>query len=115
MMIDLCVKKFAKMMQIKLNKNKFKKCSVMNSDNKGRKWDQCPMGWLLFRLRQEIMELEEAYMKLELLEITYEEIESDTELEDMKEKTAEEAVDVGNFAMMIFDNLSNKKFRHDRI
>jgi NTP pyrophosphatase (non-canonical NTP hydrolase) len=90
MKINESIKKFAEAMQAKLNKNEHKKCSVMNNDQKGRQWKHCSYDWLLFRLRQEVMELEEAYMKNH---------------EDIKE----EAVDVANFAMMFFDNLNNER------
>jgi hypothetical protein len=93
--MDKSIKQFAEHMQFKLNKNKYKDCSTMKPNGvKQRSWDQCNAGWLLYRLRQELMELEETY------------VENPSDLKALMD----EAADVGNFAMMIFDN-ANKKLR----
>jgi len=78
---------FAKHMQYKLNKNEHKPCPDMNPDDKGRSWKHCKRGWLLRRLKEEVQELEEALCNHNIEEIL------------------DEAADVGNFAMMIHDDL----------
>lgn len=72
-------------MQFKLDLNKDKDCSQMNPRNKGRSWKKCSHRWLLYRLRQETLELEKALA-----------CGTKREIED-------EAADVANFAMFIYD------------
>ena len=86
---------FSERMQSKLDKNKFKECAAMNPDGMGRDWGRCSLYWLLFRLREETLELEQALRA------------------DDFENAMDEAADVGNFAMMIHDNLKNKYFQTD--
>lgn len=83
--IDPAILKFAETMQRKLDKNKDKKCAEMNPDGKGRTWKDCDLTWLLRRLREETLELDEALYNTD------------------RENVIEEAADVGNFAMMIHD------------
>lgn len=78
---------FAERMQFKLDKNKHKSCDIMNTNGDGRSWNKCDIFWLLFRLREETLELEEALRTCDFL------------------NAQNEAADVGNFAMMIFDNI----------
>lgn len=85
--MDEAVRKFAEDMQRKLDKNKDKECDKMNPDGKGRSWKDCDFYWLLYRLRQETLELEAALNNTN------------------REGVIEEAADVGNFAMMIHDNI----------
>jgi len=80
---------YANRMQYKLNQNKHKESPEMNSDGQGRNWHNCSINWLLYRLRQETLELEEAIMKGDF------------------ENAKDEAADIGNFAMFIHDNLKN--------
>ncbi len=84
------VKKFAESMQIKLDKNKYKECDKMNPDGKGRSWKDCDIYWLLYRLRQETLELEAALYNTN------------------RDGVIEETADVGNFAMMIHDIVLSK-------
>ena len=77
--MDKIVKEFAEQMQYKLDKNEHKKS-----------WAHYEITYLLSRLKQETLELEEALMNQNL------------------EKAQNEAADVSNFAMMIFDNISKK-------
>lgn len=76
------------LMLYKINKNKYKECSVMNPDGKGRKWDACDYKWLLMRLREEADEIEKAILNHET-----------------PDEIALECADVCNFAMMIADNI----------
>ena len=85
--LDDCVLRFAVRMQHKLNKNKHKACIKLNPTGVGRSWMSCDYQWLLYRLRQETLELEEA-------------------LYSQPENITDEAADVANFAMMIFDKMS---------
>lgn len=85
MSINPSVLKFAETMQRKLDENKNKKCAEMNPDGKGRTWKDCDLLWLLRRLREETLELDEALYNADC------------------EGVIEEAGDVGNFAMMIHD------------
>jgi NTP pyrophosphatase (non-canonical NTP hydrolase) len=85
--METAVKRFALTMQQKLDKNKYKECDEMNPDGTGRKWDKCSFEWLLYRLREETLELEKA------IRCGY-----------GREEIMDEAADVGNFAMMIHDN-----------
>ncbi len=85
MSIDPAIQEFAKTMQFKLDKNKDKECGKMNPDGKGRSWKHCDLYWLLYRLRQETLELEEALYNTDSASVI------------------SEAADVGNFAMMIHD------------
>lgn len=85
--MESCIISFAKRMQAKLDKNRFKESAEMNPDGKGRTWKSCHLDWLLFRLRQETMELDEALIRGDF------------------DAVLDEAADVGNFAMMIHDNL----------
>ena len=87
--MDDAVIRFAQNMQEKLDKNKHKECDEMNPDSKGRKWEHCDFYWLLYRLREETLELELALRN---------------ELDCDWEKVMDEAADVGNYAMMIHDN-----------
>lgn len=77
---------FARRMQFKLDKNKHKECPHMNPDGKGRDWSKCNIWWLVERIEDELEELKEALR------------------DDNAENIMDEAADVGNFAMMIFDN-----------
>jgi NTP pyrophosphatase (non-canonical NTP hydrolase) len=86
--IEPAITSFAKTMQFKLDKNKFKLCENMNPTREGRTWGQCSQQWLLKRLREESLELEEALVA--------------GNVDDIQN----EAGDVGNFAMMIHDNAS---------
>ena len=86
--MDKAIEVFAEHMQLKLDANKDKECETMNPDSKGRRWENCDLYWLLYRLRQETLELEEALYDHE------------------RESILDEAADVGNFAMMIHDNVS---------
>ena len=70
---------FAKIMENKLKQN----------DYKGG-WSNCDIKWLLSRLKEETVELEQA-------------IENKS-----KENIVKEAADVANFAMMIADNVTRK-------
>ena len=82
-MQNLCVA-----MRFKLEKNRFKKCPKMDPDGKneiGRTWTTCSPEWVLLRLKQEVLELEEAIRFGKSTEIL------------------EEAADVANFAMIIHD------------
>lgn len=76
---------FAKSMQHKIDKNEHKECDKMNPDGKGRTWKNCDIYWLLYRLRQETLELEKAMSDLD------------------SDGIIKECADVGNFAMMIHD------------
>ena len=80
------VKEFANIMQGKLDKNKHKECDTLNQDGKGRTWKDCEPSWLLYRLRQEALELELSLNN-----------------ESPVEEVAKECADVANFAMMIAD------------
>lgn len=86
--INPAVLSFAETMQYKLDKNEHKPCGKMNGDGKGRRWDNCKTSWLFYRLYEEARELERAIA------------------EGDSEHIQEEAADVGNFAMMIHDNIS---------
>ena len=89
--MEKSIKLFADHMQMKLDKNLSKEDSVMNPNGTGGKWTHCSLDWLLLRLREEILELVEAIM------------------EGDPEAARDEAADVGNFAMMIHDNLGRLK------
>jgi len=90
MKLDPAVKEFANTMQFKLDKNKHKPCPHMAVDGRPRSWEDCPIDWLLGRCLEELIELREAI-----------------EEGDM-ENAKLECADVGNFAMMIQDNLNRK-------
>lgn len=79
--------KFRERMEHKLEVNRDKPCPVMNKDGNGREWKHVSWQWLLDRLRQETVELEKALHNGNVDEIK------------------DEAADVGNFAMMIHDNV----------
>ncbi len=83
--MDVAVRKFAENMQRKLDKNKDKECAEMNPDGKGRTWRDCNLLWLLRRLRQETLELDEALYNAD------------------RDNIIDETADIGNFAMMIHD------------
>ena len=83
--IDPAIHNFAESMQRKLDLNKHKECPKMNPDGEGRSWERCSSSWLLYRLRQETLELEDAMSKHDL------------------DAIINESADVGNFAMMIHD------------
>ncbi len=89
--IDACVLAFAKRMQYKLNKNKHKECETMNPNGKGRGWSHCKTTWLRSRIRDEWYELGRALSK------------------DDSDNILNECADIANFAMMIFDNVSQSK------
>ena len=89
--MELAIQNFAETMQHKLDINKDKECDKMNPDGAGRKWDKCDLYWLLMRLREETLELEKALYETD------------------REGVIEEAADVGNFAMMIHDNVQRSK------
>lgn len=78
---------FAKTMQGKLDKNQHKACSIMNPDGNGRGWGHCDINWLIYRCREELIELEEAIKQGDI------------------DNAILECADVGNFAMMIQDNI----------
>ncbi len=82
---------FAFEMQWKLDLNSEKECDQMNPKKEGRSWKKCKADWLLFRLREETLELEKA-------------IACGT-----KEEIKREAADVGNFAMFIFDTAKQNR------
>lgn len=88
--MDKAITKFAETMQRKLDQNKDKPCSKMNPKGKGRSWKQCDLYWLLYRLRQETLELEEALYNTD------------------KDGVISESGDVGNFAMFIHDIVSSR-------
>jgi len=81
------IKYFAETMQHKIDKNKRKECPRMNPDGKVRTWENCPIAWLILRCREELIELEEAIEEGDV------------------ENAILECADVGNFAMMVQDNL----------
>jgi len=85
MKIDIPIQQFADSMQRKLELNKHKECPKMNPNGKGRSWERCSLNWLLYRLRQETLELEEAISNVNI------------------DAIINESADVGNFAMMIHD------------
>lgn len=70
---------FAEKMELKLREN----------DHKGG-WEHCSPHWLLDRLKQEVLELENAISSSDANEIT------------------KEAADVANFALMIADTINRK-------
>ena len=86
--VEAAVSHFANTMQHKLDKNKCKPCPQMNPNKMGRTWKDCDLHWLLLRLREETIELEEALWA------------------GNREGIIMEAADVGNFAMMIHDIVS---------
>jgi hypothetical protein len=86
------IAKLGELMLYKINKNKYKECSVMNFDGGGRKWINCDYKWLLMRLREEADEIEKAILNNET-----------------PEEIALECADVCNFAMMIADNAGGLK------
>ncbi len=81
------IEKFTKTMQRKLDENKDKECDKMNPDGKGRSWRDCDLHWLLYRLREETLELEKALYETD------------------RHGVINESADIGNFAMMIHDNV----------
>ena len=87
--ISKSVLKFAQLMQYKLDKNKFKESKEMNPDGKGRTWKRCSVDWLLTRIYDELVELNDA-----------------VERKKSNREIQEECADVANFAMMIFDKLN---------
>ena len=91
--LDDCVIEFAKRMQYKLDKNKHKECSTMNLHNTGRKWDMCLNSWLWKRMGDEREELIQAMAS------------------GIEDDILNECADVGNFAMMIFDNTSKQALK----
>ncbi len=86
--MDETILKFAESMQHKLDKNKNKECVQMNRDGKGRTWKDCDLFWLLRRLREETLELDEAIYNADC------------------DGIINETADIGNFAMMIHDIVS---------
>ena len=86
------VLEFAKIMQYKLDKNKFKDSKMMNLGPEGRTWHQCSIEWLLTRIYDELVELNDAVNE-----------------EKSNDEIQKECADVANFAMMIFDNLTDNK------
>ena len=95
---DECILRFAKRMQYKLDKNKHKECATMNPNGTGRGWSHCMVAWLLERLLYEADELYEALGKRIA----------------NPEAALDEAADVGNFAMMIFDNVLAEQALKDK-
>ena len=85
--IDPAIIRFAFRMQSKLDKNKHKD-SNRTFLGQSLRWAGCDLFWLLKRLRKEVTELKKAIQA------------KDTE------SIKDEAADVANFAMMIFDNLT---------
>lgn len=73
----MAVEDFAKAMIEKLSRNSHK-----------AHWSKMPNSYLLFRLKQEVSELEEAIAS------------------GSSERICDEAKDCGNFSMMIFDNVT---------
>lgn len=90
MEISKPVLEFAKLMQYKLDKNEFKDCEIMNLGSKGRTWHQCSIDWLLTRLYDELVELNDAVNE-----------------KKSSDEVQKECADVANFAMMISDNLNS--------
>jgi len=86
-LLEASVMELAKRMQYKLEKNKHKECPVMNPNGLGRGWNHCKIEWLLGRLREETIELEDAI-----------------DNNEGHEAIMMECADVANFAMMIHDN-----------
>lgn len=74
-------------MIFKLEKNKRKSCEIMAPGEVERKWDHCDLRWLVSRIRDEIIELEEGLDAGDLAEAQL------------------ECADIANFAMMVHDNL----------
>ena len=97
MRVGKAIEEFAERMQTKIDKNRYKRDSIMNPNGRERKWSHCTPEWLLYRLRQETLELEEAIMN-----------------ED-PEAVRDEAADVGNFAMMIHDNINQKERDYENL
>jgi NTP pyrophosphatase (non-canonical NTP hydrolase) len=87
--IDPAVIAITKTMQFKLDKNQHKECDIMNPDGKGRHWRHCNTKWLLGRIREETIELEDA-----------------VDLNEGIEAIKKECADIANFAMMIHDNIT---------
>ena len=75
-------------MERKLIMNNNKPCFIMNPHGKGREWKHIGWQWLLKRLRQEVIELEDALQHCG---------------DDFK-AIQDEAADVANFAMMLHSN-----------
>lgn len=99
------VMEFAKRMQMKLDKNKNKECSTMNPDGKGRHWSKASFEWLLERCYEELEELEYAIK----IKRAHEAMSTPVDVANMASEAMDEAADVGNFVMMIHDNLNGGK------
>jgi hypothetical protein len=97
---------FAKRMQYKLDKNKHKSCIHMNSDGTGRKWADCNFGYLTKRIAEEADELKDVLVDLSVIRADPE--TDDQVIDDLIDDAKNEAADVANFAMMIFDNVSKQ-------
>lgn len=80
------VEEFARAMEAKLRKNDHKK-----------HWSECGIDYLMYRLRGELMELESAIIGGR----NYDDI-------------CDECVDVANFAMFVFDNLSKNNTKNEK-
>lgn len=103
--VDDSVKSYAHMMQYKLELNKHKACPEMNPDGKGiRGWDDCDLLWLHSRLLKEAAELHEQLKKFETNCPVH-----PLDVEKLIDNIRAECADVGNFAMMIYDNISKMK------
>jgi hypothetical protein len=89
---QLClpVLKLALDMQYKLEKNATKPCRDMQLEPGGvRRWDHCPLHWLIKRIRDETEELADELKKRDIDEARL------------------ECADIANFAMMVHDNLAD--------
>ena len=83
--------RFVLQMQFKLSLNSDKECEQMNPKREGRSWKKCKANWLLYRLREETLELEKALAC------------------GTKREIQDEAADVANFAMFIYDTAKEKR------
>lgn len=91
------VHRFARDMQFKLDKNEHKPCPIMFAHGlHKRTWTDCDPRWLIRRARMELLELEE-----------------ELERGDVREAQLE-CADVGNFMMMLHDNLNRQNATDQR-
>ena len=90
--MDENIRKFAEIMQYKIDKNKHKDCPIMNPDGTGRFWEDCTNDWLITRILDEVIELHTAIL-----------------MNESSEDIAKECADIANFAMMIADNNNGLK------
>ena len=106
MEISKPVLKFAERMQYKLDKNKHKSCTKMNPKGTGRGWEDCDIPWLIYKAKQELKELDGAYADYNFA-ITLDGYD-DKEILRRTNEVLNECADVANFAMMIFDNITER-------